>query len=164
MRQQRQASILFISILILTVMGVLGATILFLAEKERKIIDSTQSQYDTLYAAEDCIEQGMQWLEKQNVMGKLPLALLGTEDYVTVHEGNLEFDTTTDSQKNIKVSCSYVIKERGIGSVAHGNDIGEAYGYTNPDLGKQFYYEVQSTGTSTGSAKKVVEVNIIYGL
>ena len=164
MRQQRQASILFISILILTVMGVLGATILFLAEKERKIIDSAQSQFDTLYAAEDCIEQGMQWLEKQNVMGKLPLALLGTEDYVTVHEGNLEFDTTTDSQKNIKVECSYVIKERGVGSVVQGNDIGESYGYTNPDLGKQFYYEAQSTGTSTGSAKKVVEVNAIYGL
>jgi Tfp pilus assembly protein PilX len=164
MKGKRQASILFISILILTVMGVLGTTILFLAEKERRIIDSTQSQYDTLYAAEDCIEQGMRWLEKQNVMGKLPIALLGTEDYVTVHEGNLEFDTTTGNQKNIKVSCSYVIKERGVGSVVQGNDIGEAYGYTNPDLGKQFYYEVQSTGTSTGSAKKVVEVNAIYGL
>ena len=164
MKGERQASILFISILILTVMGVLGATILFLAEKERKIIDSTQSQYDTLYAAEDCIEQGMHWLEKQNVMGKLPLALLGTEDYVTVHEGNLEFDTTTDSQKNIKVACSYVIKERGVGSVVQGNDISEAYGYTNPDLGKQYYYNITSTGASSGSGKKVVEVNVIYGL
>jgi hypothetical protein len=145
-------------------MGVLGATILFLAEKERKIIDSTQSQYDTLYAAEDCIEQGMSWLEKQNIMGKLPLALLGTEDYVTVHEGSLELDATTDSEKNIKVECSYIIKERGVGSVVQGNDVSEAYGYTNPDLGKQFYYEVQSTGTSTGSSKKIVEVNVIYGL
>jgi hypothetical protein len=163
-RQQRQASILFISILILTVMGVLGATILFLAEKERKIIDSTQSQFNTLYAAEDCIEQGMYWLEKQNVMGKLPLALLGTEDFVTVHEDSLQLDTTTDSQKNVKVECSYVVKERGVGSVVRGNDISEAYGYTNPDLGKQFYYEVQSTGTSTGSSKKIVEVNAIYGL
>ena len=117
-----------------------------------------------MYAAEDCIEQGMYWLEKQNVMGKLPLALLGTEDYVTVHEGGLQLDTTTDSQKNIKVECSYVVKERGVGSVVQGNDIGEAYGYTNPDLGKQFYYEVQSTGTSSGSSKKVVEVNAIYGL
>lgn len=164
MRQQRQASILFISILILTVMGVLGATILFLAENERKIIDSSQSQLDTLYAAEDCVEQGMYWLEKQNIMGKLPLALLGTEDYVTVHEGNLEFNTTTDSQKEIKVECAYINKERGIGSVVPGNDAGEAYGYSNPDLGKQFYYEVQSTGTSTGSGKKSVEVNAIYGL
>jgi hypothetical protein len=163
-RGERQASILFISILILAVMGVLGATILFLAEKERKIIDSTQSQFNTLYAAEDCIEQGMYWLEKQNVMGKLPLALLGTEDYVTVHEDSLQLDTTTDSQKNIKVECSYVVKERGVGSVVQGNDISEAYGYTNPDLGKQFYYEVQSTGRSTGSSKKVVEVNAIYGL
>ncbi len=164
MRGERQASILFISILILAVMGVLGATILFLAEKERKIIDSAQSQFNTLYAAEDCLEQGMSWLEKQNVMGKLPLALLGTEDYVTVHEGSLQFDTITDSQKNIEVECSYVVKERGVGSVVQGNDIGEAYGYTNPDLGKQFYYEAQSTGTSTGSGKKVVEVNAIYGL
>ena len=164
MRGERQASILFISILILTVMGVLGATILFLAEKERKIIDSTQSQYDTLYAAEDCIEQGMHWLEKQNVMGKLPLALLGTEDYVTVHEGNLEFDTTSESQKNIEVACSYVVKERGVGSVVQGNDIGEAYGYTNPDLGKQYYYNITGTGASSGSGKKVVEVNISYGL
>jgi len=161
---QRQASILFITILILTVMGVLGATILFLAEKERKIIDSTQSQYDTLYAAEDCIEQGMYWLEQQNVMGKLPLALLGTEDYVTVHEGSLQFDTITDAQKNIKVECNYVIKERGVGSIAQGNDIGEAYGYTNPDLGKQFYYEVKSTGKSNTSVNKIVEVNTIYGL
>ena len=164
MKGERQASILFISILILTVMGVLGATILFLAEKERNLIDSTQSQYDTLYAAEDCIEQGIHWLEKQNDMGKLPLAPIGTEDYVTVHEGNLEFDTTTDSQKNIQVACSYVLKERGVGSVVPGNDIGVGYGYTNSDLGKQFYYEVQSTATSTGSGKKVVEVNTIYGL
>jgi hypothetical protein len=81
-----------------------------------------------------------------------------------VHEGSLELDTTTDSEKNVKVACSYIIKERGVGSVVQGNDIGEAYGYTNPDLGKQFYYEVQSTGTSTGSSKKVVEVNAIYGL
>ena len=160
MRQQRQASILFISILILTVMGVLGATILFLAEKERKIIDSTQSQYDTLYAAEDCIEQGMQWLEKQNVMGKLPLALLGTEDFVTVHEGNLEFDATTDSQKNIKVECSYVIKERGVGSVVQGNDISES----DSDFGKQYYYNITSIGESIGSGKKIVEANVIYGL
>ena len=160
MRQQRQASILFISILILTVMGILGATILFLAEKERKIIDSTQSQFNTLYAAEDCIEQGMQWLEKQNVMGKLPLALLGTEDYVTVHEGNLEFDTTTDSQKNIKVECSYIIKERGVGSVVQGNDISES----GSDFGKQYYYNITSTGKSTDSGKKIVEANVIYGL
>jgi Tfp pilus assembly protein PilX len=164
MRGERQASILFISILILTVMGVLGATILFLAEKERKIIDSTKSKYDALYAAEDCIEQGAHWLENQNVMGKLPLALLGTEDYVTVRKGFLVFDTTTDSQKNIKVACSYVIKERGVGSVVQGNDISEAYGYTNPDLGKQYYYNITSTGASIGSAKKVVEVNAIYGL
>ena len=160
MRRQRQASILFISILILTVMGVLGATILFLAEKERKIIDSTQSQYDTLYAAEDCIEQGMQWLEKQNVMGKLPLALLGTEDFVTVHEGNLEFDTTTDSQKNIKVECGYIIKERGAGSVVQGNDISES----GSNFGKQYYYNITSIGESTGSGKKIVEANVIYGL
>ena len=160
MTQQRQASILFISILILTVMGILGATILFLAEKERKIIDSTQSQFNTLYAAEDCIEQGMQWLEKQNVMGKLPLALLGTEDYVTVHEGNLEFDTTTDSQKNIKVECSYIIKERGVGSVVQGNDISES----GSDFGKQYYYNITSTGKSTDSGKKIVEANVIYGL
>jgi len=159
-RQQRQASILFISILILTVMGILGATILFLAEKERKIIDSTQSQFNTLYAAEDCIEQGMKWLEKQNVMGKLPLALLGTEDYVTVHEGNLEFDTTTDSQKNIKVECSYIIKERGVGSVVQGNDISES----GSDFGKQYYYNITSTGKSTDSGKKIVEANVIYGL
>ena len=141
-------------------MGVLGATILFLAEKERKIIDSAQSQFDTLYAAEDCIEQGMQWLEKQNVMGKLPLALLGTEDYVTVHEGNLEFDTTTDSQKNIKVECSYIIKERGVGSVVQGNDISES----GSDFGKQYYYNITSTGKSTDSGKKIVEANVIYGL
>jgi len=141
-------------------MGVLGATILFLAEKERKIIDSTQSQFNTLYAAEDCIEQGMQWLEKQNVMGKLPLALLGTEDYVTVHEGNLEFDTTTDSQKNIKVECSYIIKERGVGSVVQGNDISES----GSDFGKQYYYNITSTGKSTDSGKKIVEANVIYGL
>jgi len=141
-------------------MGILGATILFLAEKERKIIDSTQSQFNTLYAAEDCIEQGMQWLEKQNVMGKLPLALLGTEDYVTVHEGNLEFDTTTDSQKNIKVECSYIIKERGVGSVVQGNDISES----GSDFGKQYYYNITSTGKSTDSGKKIVEANVIYGL
>lgn len=141
-------------------MGILGATILFLAEKERKIIDSTQSQFNTLYAAEDCIEQGMKWLEKQNVMGKLPLALLGTEDYVTVHEGNLEFDTTTDSQKNIKVECSYIIKERGVGSVVQGNDISES----GSDFGKQYYYNITSTGKSTDSGKKIVEANVIYGL
>ena len=160
MRGERQASILFISILILAVMGVLGATILFLAEKERKIIDSTQSQFNTLYAAEDCIEQGMYWLEKQNVMGKLPLALLGTKDYVTVHEGSLQFDTITDSQKNIKVECSYVVKERGVGSVVQGNDVSDS----GSDLGKQYYYNIKSTGTSTGSSKKVVEANVIYGL
>ena len=160
MRGERQASILFISILILAVMGVLGATILFLAEKERKIIDSTQSQFNTLYAAEDCIEQGMYWLEKQNVMGKLPLALLGTEDYVTVHEGSLQFDTITDTQKNIKVECSYVVKERGVGSVVQGNDVSDS----GSDLGKQYYYNIKSTGTSTGSSKKVVEANVIYGL
>jgi len=160
MRGERQASILFISILILAVMGVLGATILFLAEKERKIIDSTQSQFNTLYAAEDCIEQGMYWLEKQNVMGKLPLALLGTEDYVTVHEGSLQLDTTTDSQKNIKVECSYVVKERGVGSVVQGNDVSDS----GSDLGKQYYYNIKSTGISTGSSKKVVEANVIYGL
>jgi len=163
-RGDRQASILFISILILAVMGVLGATILFLAEKERKIIDSAKSQFDTLHAAEDCIEQGMYWLEKHNVMGKLPLALLGTEDYVTVHAGSLQIDTTTDSQKNIKVDCNYVVKDRGIGSVAQGNDVSEAYRYTNPDIGKQFYYEVESTGKSTGTSKKTVEVDAIYGL
>jgi len=159
-RGERQASILFISILILTVMGVLGGTILFLAEKERKIIDSTLSQYDTLYAAEDCIEQGMDWLEKQNIMGKLPLALLGEEDYVTVHEGNLQFDTTTDSQKNIKVECSYVVKERGPGSVVTGNNVSDS----ESDFGKQYYYTITSTGASTGSAKKIVEAHIIYGL
>jgi hypothetical protein len=160
MRGERQASILFISILILAVMGVLGATILFLAEKERKIIDSTQSQFNTLYAAEDCLEQGMSWLEKQNVMGKLPLALLGTEDYVTVHEGSLQFDTITDTQKNIKVECSYVVKERGVGSVVQGNDVSDS----GSDLGKQYYYNIKSTGISTGSSKKVVEANVIYGL
>jgi Tfp pilus assembly protein PilX len=160
MRGERQASILFISILILAVMGVLGATILFLAEKERKIIDSTQSQFNALYAAEDCLEQGMSWLEKQNIMGKLPLALLGTEDYVTVHEGSLQFDTITDSQKNIKVECSYVVKERGVGSVVQGNDVSDS----GSDLGKQYYYNIKSTGTSTGSSKKVVEANVIYGL
>jgi hypothetical protein len=142
------------------VMGVLGATILFLAEKERKIIDSTQSQFNTLYAAEDCLEQGMSWLEKQNVMGKLPLALLGTEDYVTVHEGSLQFDTITDTQKNIKVECSYVVKERGVGSVVQGNDVSDS----GSDLGKQYYYNIKSTGISTGSSKKVVEANVIYGL
>jgi len=141
-------------------MGVLGATILFLAEKERKIIDSTQSQFNTLYAAEDCLEQGMSWLEKQNVMGKLPLALLGTEDYVTVHEGSLQFDTITDTQKNIKVECSYVVKERGVGSVVQGNDVSDS----GSDLGKQYYYNIKSTGISTGSSKKVVEANVIYGL
>ena len=160
MRGERQASILFISILILTVMGVLGATILFLAEKERKIIDSTKSKYDTLYAAEDCIEQGAYWLENQNVMSNVALALLGTEDYVTVHEGFLVFDTTTDSQKNIKVSCSYIIKERGVGSVVPGNDVS----VSGSDLGKQYYYNITSTGASSGSGKKVVEVNVIYGL
>jgi len=102
----------------------------------------------------------MQWLEKQNVMGKLPLALLGTEDYVTVHEGNLEFDTTTDSQKNIKVECSYIIKERGVGSVVQGNDISES----GSDFGKQYYYNITSTGKSTDSGKKIVEANVIYGL
>ena len=60
--------------------------------------------------------------------------------------------------------CNYVIKERGVGSIVQGNDIGEAYGYTNPDLGKQFYYEVKSTGKSNTSANKIVEVNTIYGL
>ncbi len=160
MKGERQASILFISVLILTVMGVLGATILFLAEKERKIIDSTQSQYDTLYAAEDCIEQGAYWLENQNVMSNVALALLGTEDYVTVHEGFLVFDTTTDSQKNIKVVCSYVIKEGGVGSVVPGNDVS----VSGSDLGKQYYYNITSTGASSGSGKKVVEVNVIYGL
>jgi len=159
-RGDRQASILFISILILAVMGVLGATILFLAEKERKIIDSAQSQFNTLYAAEDCLEQGMSWLEKQNVMGKLPLALLGTEDYVTVHEGSLQFNAITDTQKNIKVECSYVVKERGVGSVVQGNDVSDS----GSDLGKQYYYNIKSTGTSTGSSKKVVEANVIYGL
>jgi hypothetical protein len=159
-RGERQASILFISILILAVMGVLGATILFLAEKERKIIDSTQSQFNTLYAAEDCLEQGMSWLEKQNVMGKLPRALLGTEDYVTVYEGSLQFDAITDSQKNIKVECSYVVKERGVGSVVQGNDVSDS----GSDLGKQYYYNIKSTGTSTGSSRKVVEANVIYGL
>jgi hypothetical protein len=159
-RGERQASILFISILILAVMGVLGATILFLAEKERKIIDSAQSQFNTLYAAEDCLEQGMSWLEKQNVMGKLPLALLGTEDYVTVYEGSLQFNAITDSQKNIEVECSYVVKERGVGSVVQGNDVSDS----GSDLGKQYYYNIKSTGTSTGSSKKVVEANVIYGL
>jgi hypothetical protein len=102
----------------------------------------------------------MHWLEKQNVMGKLPLALLGTEDYVTVHEGNLEFDTTSESQKNIEVACSYVVKERGVGSVVPGNDVS----VSGSDLGKQYYYNITSTGASSGSGKKVVEVNVIYGL
>jgi len=93
-------------------------------------------------------------------MGKLPLALLGTEDYVTVHEGSLQFDTITDSQKNIKVECSYVVKERGVGSVVQGNDVSDS----GSDLGKQYYYNIKSTGTSTGSSKKVVEANVIYGL
>ena len=161
--RREQGSILFISILILTVIGVLGAAILMIAEKERKMVDSAKAQYDTFYAAEDCVDQGMYWLEKQNVMGKLPLALLDTEDYVTVHEGKMSVDVS-DTATSSEIQCSYTVKERGIGAVVSGNDISEAYEYTNPDIGKQFYYEVESIGTDGKSSKTVVEANAIYGL
>jgi hypothetical protein len=77
-----------------------------------------------------------------------------------VHEGSLQFDTITDTQKNIKVECSYVVKERGVGSVVQGNDVSDS----GSDYGKQYYYNIKSTGTSTGSSRKVVEANVIYGL
>jgi len=157
--RREQGSILFISILILTVIGVLGAAILMIAEKERKMVDSAKAQYDTFYAAEDCIDQGMYWLEKQNVMGKLPLALLDTEDYVTVHEGEMNIDVT-DNSTSSAVRCTYTVKERGIGAVVPGNDISDS----GVDYGKQYYYGVDSTGSSEGPSKTDISVMVIYGL
>ena len=44
--------------------------------------------------------------------------------------------------------------------MVQGNDVSDS----GSDLGKQYYYNIKSTGTSTGSGKKVVEANVIYGL
>ena len=84
MKGERQASILFISILILTVMGVLGATILFLAEKELEVPTEQLNVRDDDQFVEPFTSMNpfhcVPFLELDTIYGELDFEMAGTNN------------------------------------------------------------------------------------
>jgi Tfp pilus assembly protein PilX len=160
--KKQEGSILFLTVMILVVIGILSVGLLNVAEKERRTADLLTENMQDFYSAENCMDEGLKWLEVEHASRRMPAVEVGAEDKTVIYELLLDanFEETsllTDSK------CKLTVLD--IPGFAAGSEVddGSSYG-ESADLGKQKYFKILSTGIRDGKINKSVYAYVLFSL
>ena len=163
--KNQEGSILFMTILLLAVIGILSVGLLYYAERERNIVDLTQDGMEKLHDAEDCLEQGIGWLYSQYDAGVMPQTQLISEggDGRTVRTKYLGKELVESDESSDQAICSYVIEETS--GVVAGSEVDESLGYGNSwAIGKQRYYKISAQGLNQQKTEQRIYSYVVFSL
>jgi len=166
----RKGFIIVITLILLLVMTTMGIGLFYSTKQTAKQVSISGSRTASLYTAESCITEAIQWLESN--VGQCQNQ--GLCKIITSNMGKVEWHLTgEDNKKKEKMRSKdyrcevHKIKEINIdggdGQVGQGKGfaVGQGGGYGAVTSKTKSYYSVRSKGDSTtGKSNTIVEVII----
>ena len=157
-----EGNILFLTLMILIVIGLLSVGLMNIAITERENANILTQNMEDFYSAENCLEEGLKWLEVNHAIRKMPTVELGAEDKTKVY--TLLLDASFEEVELVKVAkCKVTIED--VSGFAAGSEVDDGAGYGDSvDLGRQKYFKVFAYGIRGAAVTKSVYSYVLFSL
>jgi len=165
----RQGSIIVVTLILLLVMTTMGVGLLYSTKKSAEQVGKSVNRVESLYSAESCIVEAVQWLEnaaKSGVPCKGGSCFSSNQKSMSRWElisewgGDKKAQAHKTKVANQKYICSveWLGQEASDSTTGTGFDVGSSSSYGGGATQTKHLYKITSTGSNDGHIKSKVEV------
>ena len=171
-QEKEQGVILVLALIMLLVMTTMGIGLWYVADREIQQVTTTINRSETLYSAETCVDEAINWLRDEAAKGP---PCKGCTPFTTIrtipNSGNRKMNTPDwqvssegTKQRGKMASHEYRCTVKLITTVAAqgqagtGFDVGQSSSYGGSTAYTKYLYQIRSYGLSPNNIRSDVEV------
>ena len=171
-QEKEQGIVMVLSMIMLLVMTTMGIGLWYVADREIQQVTTTINRSETLYSAETCVEEAINWLRDEAAKGP---PCKGCTPFTTIrtipNSGNRKMNTPDwqvssegTKQRGKMASHEYRCTVKLITTVATqgqagtGFDVGQSSSYGGSATQTKYLYQIRSYGLAPNNIRSDIEV------